>query len=319
MATLQNIGQGGLVGTAPTPVLARAINKYLVNDEFMNIMRFVNEGQGNNLGNFQTSFVYYNGTSEATFRALGVNYTPDNEQPLTDTVMLKMLGGAFESDMEIARAFGSNPSGVANWTEQQIAQKLNAIKNGFAKYFIQGNATSVATQFDGLNAKISAGQVVTNAINVSALTADKALQIEVAINKVIAKVKPARPNVLLTTAEGKAILSSLNAFRNRGVEAVEVNGKKYDQYMGIPMVALEGTCFPKADTDIGIPVVFILLDEFEGVRTTIPMDGEVVKILPPKFDNGKVVEQGACEMMCAPMFANPFAVAKCYIDELGEQ
>ena len=67
MATLQSIGQGGLVGTAPTPVLQRAINKYLVNDQLMNIMRFVNNAQGNNLGNFQTSFVYYNGTSEATF------------------------------------------------------------------------------------------------------------------------------------------------------------------------------------------------------------------------------------------------------------
>lgn len=316
MATLQAIGQGGLVGVSPTPVLQRAINNYLVNDELLNIMRFVNNAQGNNLGNFQTSFVYYNGTSEATFRALGVDYTPDNEQPLTDTVMLKFLGGAFETDVEIARAFGTNAGAVANWTEQQIEQKLNAIKNGFTKKFMQGDSATDSKEFDGLNKKIVASQVVNTAIDVSDLSDGKAKQIEVYLNKVIGKVKPKMPNVILTTADGKAILSSLNAFRNRGVDAIEVNGQKYAQYMGIPVVALTDDCFSDEDKAIGIPVVFMFVDELDGVRVTIPMDGQVVIILPPKFENGKVVERGACEMACAPLFANPFALAKCYLSEV---
>lgn len=315
MATLQQIGQGGLVGVAPTPVLNRAINNYLVNDQLLNVMRFVNNAQGNNMGNFQTSFVYYNGTSEATFRALGVDYTPDNEQPLTDTVTLKFLGGAFETDVEIARAFGSNPGSVANWTEQQIAQKLNAITNSFTKYFMQGNSTTDSKQFDGLNKKIVDTQVVDSAIDVSALDDAKALQAEVAINKVIAKISPKRPNVVITTADGKAILTALNAYRHRGTDVVDINGQAYDQYMGIPVVAVTDDCFPNTDTEKGIPVVFALFDELDGVRVSIPQDGKVVIILPPKFENGKVVERGACEMACAPLFANPFAVAKCYLGE----
>ena len=314
MATLQQIGQSGLVGVAPTPVLQRAINNYLVNDEFMNLMQFVNNAQGNNLGNFQTSFVYYNGTSEATFRALGVDYDPDNEQPLTDTVTLKFLGGAFEADLEVARAFGQNAGSVANWTEQQIAQKLNAIKNGFAKYFIQGDSSMDTKQFDGLNKKISTGQVNNSAITVN-WTEAGTLAVEKELNKVIGKIVPKRPNVILTNSEGKAMLRTLNSYRNRGVEAVEVNGRKYDAYMGIPVVALTDSCFSDNDNATGIPVVFALIDEFEGVRCSIPMDGEVVKILPPRFENGKVVERGACEMACAPLFANPFAVAKCYLIE----
>ena len=315
MATLQSIGQGGLVGTAPTPVLQRAINKYLVNDQLMNIMRFVNNAQGNNLGNFQTSFVYYNGTSEATFRALGVDYTPDNETPLTDTVSLKFLGGAFETDLEIARAFGQNTGSVANWTEQQIAQKLNAITNAFAKYFMIGDSSTDPKQFDGLDKKIVSSQVVDTVIDVSALNDAKALQTEVAINKVIAKIAPKRPNVVITTADGKAILSALNAYRHRGVDAIDVNGQSYDQYMGIPVIAVTDDCFSSTDKAKGIPVVFALFDELDGVRVSIPMDGEVVKILAPMFENGKVVERGACEMACAPLFANPFAVAKCYLGE----
>lgn len=316
MATLQQIGQGGLVGTAPTPVLQRAINNYLVNDQLLNLMRFVNNAQGNNLGNFQTSFVYYNGTSEATFRALGVEYTPDNETPLTDTVPLKFLGGSFETDIEIARAFGQNPGSVANWTEQQIAQKLNAIKNAFAKYFMQGDSSKDAKQFDGLNKKIVSSQVVRNVIDVSALDDAKALQAEVAINKVINMVAPKRPNVVITNANGKAILSALNAYRHRGTDVIDVNGQAYDQYMGMPIIAVTDDCFSSEDKALGITVVFGYFDELEGIRVSIPMDGEVVKIIQPKFDNGKVVERGTCEMACAPLFANPFAIAKCY---LGEQ
>lgn len=315
MATLQTIGESGFVGLAPTPVQKRAINRYLVNDDFLNVMEFVNIAQGNNMGNFQCSGVYYNGTSEATFRALGVDYTPDNELPLYWTETLKFLGGAFEADAEIARAFGSTPGAVSNWTEQQIAQKLNAIKNAFAKYFIQGNSTTSATQFDGLNKRISSEQVFSTPINVAELTPAKAIQVEVQINKVINKIEPKRPNVIITTANGAAVLSALNAYRNRGIEAVEVNSRKYSAYMGIPVITVTDNVFPTADTNIGIPVVVALIDEFEGVRVAVPSDGQLLIIIPPKFDNGKVVERGCCEMACTPIWDNPFAVAKFYLDE----
>ena len=318
MATLQEIGMSGIAGTAPTPVCKVAINKYLVNDDLLNLMQFVNIGMGTNIGNVQASFVYYDGASEATFRALGQKYTPDNATPLTETVALKPMGGSFEVDNVNVRAFGTQAGAIANFVEQQTGQKLNAIKNGYTKYFMQGNSTTDAKQFDGLNKKIVASQVVNSAISVDELTEAKALQVEVALNKVIAKIRPKRPNVIATTADGKAILSALNAYRHRGVEAIEVNGKKYDQYMGIPIVVCTDDCFSGEDKAIGIPVVFMLIDEFEGVRTAIPNDGQVVVVLPPRFENGQVVETGSCEMLCAPLFANPFAIAKCYLSEVGE-
>lgn len=315
MATLQTIGSTGLAGTAPTPVLQHAINRYLVNDDLMNIMEFVNIAVPSNLGNFQCSGVYYAGTTAATFRQLGVDYNPDNEAPQTWTEMLKFLGGAFESDVEIARAFGNNPGAVANWEEQQISQKINTIKNGFAKYFIQGDKTTDAKQFDGLNKRIASGQVEATPINVYELTPAKAIQVEVQMNKAIGKIRPKRPNVILTTANGQAILRALNAYRNRGVEAVEVNSRKYDAYMGIPIVVLDN-CFPATDTAEGkIPVVFGLIDEFEGIRAAIPQDGQVLIILPPKFENGKAVERGMCEMAVTPIWDNPYAVSKCYLTE----
>lgn len=317
MATLQELGTTGVGVLAPTPVLARAINRYMVNSKLMNALRYENIGVGNNLGNLQASFVYYEGTSEATFRQLGVNYDVNDETPKSETVTLKMLGGAFDTDIEIIRAFGQNAGAVSNWTEQQISQKINAICNGFAKAFIQGDSSKDAKQFDGINKKIVTSQIEENAIDVSALTGDKALMVETKLNKVIAKIVGARPNVILTTPNGAAVLRSLNAWRNRGVEVVDIGSQKYDAYMGVPIVELYN-CFPATDTAKGEPVVFLSASEYEdGISIAIPMDGEILKILPPQFNNGKVVETGCVEMASVPLFKNPYAMAKCYLSEVA--
>ena len=316
MATLQEIGLQGFAGTAPTPVLQRAINAYLVNDQLFNAMRFTNRGFTSNLGNIQVSGVYYEGTSEATFRALGEEYTPDNETPLTFTETLKNLGGSFNADVTNVRAFANNPGMVSNWVEQQTVQKINAIKNGFAKYFIQGDASKDAKQFNGLNAKISAGQVNKAPIDITDID-NKSLAIEKELNKMLVKVRPMRPNFILTTADGVATLNALNAYRHRAVDVIEVNGKQYNQWNGIPLIQLDNA-FPTEDTSIGIPVVFVLFDEEYGINFTLPADGEVLYIRQPKFDRGEVVEKGSCEMLGTPIFGNPFAMAKCYLKETVE-
>lgn len=315
MATLFEIGTSGIAGTAPTPVSQVAINKYLVNDALMNLMQFQNNGMGSSIGNIQSTFVYYEGTSEATFRALGKNYTPDNETPLTETVTLKNLGGSLEVDINNVRAFSTQAGGVANFVEQQIGQKLNATKNLFAKAFLTGDSEKDSKQFDGLNKKIVASQVISTPIDVSALDDAKYRKVEIELNKVISKIRPSMPNAIITTQTGKAYLNGFNSFRHAGVDVIEVNHKKYNQFMGMPIVDVTDDCFPSEDLAIGIPVIFMYIDMNEGVRVAIPMDGEVVKILPPQFNNGQVVSEGAVDMLCAPIFANPFAVAKCYLGE----
>ncbi len=320
MARLQDIALSGFAGTAPTPVLQYAINNYLINDGLMNLMEFVNIGTGMlGTGNVQASFVYYNGDgAAAAFRAIGVEYTADNEVPLTETVQLKLLGGSFSTDRALARAFGQNPGALSNWTEQQIAQKLNKIKNGFAKYFMLGNKLTDATQFDGLNVFFGKFTSQVNAVpfDMSAgLSGDAAIRLEKHFNSAINKVRPGAPNVVLTTASGKTLLQTLNAYRNRGVDVVEVGGKKYNQYMGINIVDLTADCFSAADLTDKIPFVFLYINEFEGIRTAIPMDGKVVDIMEPQFGNGTFVKEGGVEMYCAPLLANPFAASKCFITE----
>lgn len=315
MASLVEIGLQGIAGTAPTPINAVAINKYLVNDGLMNILEFTADGVGDSLSNIRTSFVYYDSAGNpAVFRALGEDYVEDNAEPLVDTVMLKPLGGSFKVDRINVIAFNNKPGSVANFVEQQTIQKIHSITNGFAKAFITGDSSADPKSFDGLNKKITSGQVVNTPINVEFSEAG-ALKTETELNKVIGKIKPGRPNAILTNSNGAAILRSLNGYRHRGIEAIEVNHLKYDQWAGIPIVELTDDCFDSSDLSAGIPVIFMLIDEVSGVRVSVPNGTTVIDIIPPTFANGKVTTSGSCEMVSCPIFANPFAVAKCYLDD----
>lgn len=312
MAILKEIGTTGVAGLRPTPVQSVIINNYLVTDELMNILRFVPIGMGNTLGNFVASFVTSDGDVEATFRDLGINYDENNQEFNTETVQLKMLGGALTADRAIQRAFGNGGNGIDMYTEAQIVQKLNAIKKAFAKWFIQGNATTDKKQFDGIEAKISKSQIIDTPIDFSTISISNLGTIEQNVNDAFALMRHT-PTFLLTTRSGKSSLTSFNSQKYAGIKAITVNDMEYEACMGIPVIALDNDCFKASDLTDKIPVYGIYTDENEGVRIAIPNDGKVIDILYPKFENGKVVETGTCEMIVTPIFADKLAMVKFYI------
>lgn len=319
MATLQQIGTNGFAGLVPTPVMQHAINNYMVNDKLMNLVEFVNIGMGTNIGNIQATYVYYDDVADASFRGLGEEYGEDNATPKTGTVTLKALGGAFKTDKMIERAIGANANAQSVWTEQQIANKINGINNGFSKYFIKGNAGTNAKEFDGLSVFFTKNVDQVDAVPylLNTWSEAKALEAEEHINKTINKVRNGKPNVVITTTAGKSKLQTLNAYRHRGVEAIEVNGQKYDQYMGMAIVDLPDTYFEVADTTDKIPLIFVYFNEVNGARVAVPMDGVVVDITAPEFGAGTLVKTGAVEMLCAPILADKYCASKCYLTETG--
>lgn len=321
MSKLSAIATGALTGTAPTPVVQRAINNYLVHDELMFLMEFVNIGMSTNLGNLQANYIYYDGESaEADFRRIGNEYSVDNEVPKTGTVVLKLLGGSFEVDKVQTRAFNTSKQALSNWTEQQFNQKLNKIRNGFSKYFIIGNATTNPLQFDGLDVHFGKfpKQVETEAYDLSkGLNDATVIAFERYLNESINKVKPNKPNVIITTDTGKAILQAINSFRHRGIAVVKVEDREFDAFGGIPIVALPRTYFASADVTDKDPIIFGSIAELDGIATAIPIDGELIDITLPEMGNGTLVKTGAVEVVLAPMFLNPRCVAKCYVTEVA--
>lgn len=325
---LNEIALSGFTGMAPTPVERYAINKYFVNNDLFNLLRFVNIGMGTAIGNLQATVLTYNTPDEAEFREIGTEYDADNNVPIPVTLVLKQLGGEFQTDRVIDRAFSQNPNAVSNWTEQQIGQKINSIINGFCKYFIQGDVDVDAKQFDGL-AKFFAnnpGQVAGVKEIPGGLTYANALQVETFLNEAVARVLDRPTCVITSRLKGKPFLQALEQHRNRGVRAIPVYDRQYYTFMGIPIVAISDDCFPDSMTDNGIPFIFAKFDENEGIRVAVPMNpgvgstGAILDIVRPRMgstDSGEAVfvRKGGVEMCSVPIIVDPYCASVCYISE----
>ena len=320
MATLNEIGINGFSGLAPTPVQSYVINNYLKNSDLLNALRYVNIGLGTSLGNFIASVVVSDGSVEAVGRALGTEYDAKNEEFRTENITLKMLGGSILTDVEIQRAFKSTVQSVASaYTQNQIEQRINAIEKCFAKWFIQGDSSLDAKQFDGIEKYLTtkaSTQVVNNPINVSALNDTKALAADKQLNEVVS-LMGYEPSFILTSRKGGAWLTTLNQYSHRATEAIEFNSRKYKQYNGLPIVCVDDSCFKSTDLVDKYPIYFIYTNENNGVRVAIPNDGKIMVILQPSFDGGNVTSKGTVEMLAAPIFEK-YALAKTYITDKVE-
>lgn len=328
MPLLKDIAISGFAGTAPTPVERLAINKYLVQDDLFNLLPFVNIGNSMP-GNMVASIVTYDEPDEAEFRRIGEEYEVSNNEPKTVLVSLKLLGGIFQTDRALERAFGTNPGAVSNWTEQQIIQKINSIKNGFAKWFIQGDSTTNTKQFDGVGKYFTKFPSQENKVPMQldgGLSSANALAVETFLNSAIAKLREVPTCVITTRLKGKPFLQSLEQYRNRGLRAITVNDRQYFTFMGVPIVALEDSYFPSAMTSLGTPFIFVRMNESDGVRVAVPMSpgvgnqGAVLDIIRPRMGtNGAgesvFVNKGGVEMFSAPIMEDPFVISACYITE----
>lgn len=325
---LNQIATSGFTGMAPTPVEKYAINKYFVNNDLFNLMEFVNIGMSSNIGNLQATIVTYDTPDSAEFRRIGNEYDISNSVPKTVTVVLKMLGGEFQTDRVLERAFSQNPTAVDNWTEQQIGQKINAIINGFCKYFIQGDSAVDEKQFDGLQKYFGAHPAQFGGIKElpGGLSYANALSVEQFLNESVVRVVDRPTCVITSRLKGKPFLQALEQHRNRGVRAINVYDREYYTFMGIPIVGLSDDCFPASMTANGIPFIFAKFAEFDGIRVAVPMNpgvgqqGAILDIVRPRLGNNDAgtsvfVRNGGVEMVCAPIIEDPFCASLCYISE----
>lgn len=328
MALLTDIAISGFAGLAPTPVEAVAIRKYLVRNQLFNLLHFVNIGMGSNIGNIQTTIVTYDAPDSAEFRRIGEEYEVSNSEPKYVTLTLKLLGKEFSTDRALAKAFSNNESALDNWTDAQIAEKINSVINAFCKYFIQGNSTTDAKQFDGLQVYFTkhAGQKNDTPLTlVGGLTQANALSVEQFMNEAIAKVVDAPTCVLTTRLKGKPFLQAVESNRGRGYAKVKVGDLEYNSFMGLPIVALEDADFPAEMTDLGIPFIFCKFAEVNGIRVAVPMNiaanaAAVIDIVRPRVGkdgagDSVFVTKGGVELMCVPVIEDPYCAALCFVKE----
>lgn len=316
MALLKDIALGNISGIAPTPVEQYAINTYFVNDKLFNLMEFKPLGVGTGTGNIAADYVQYSDNDGADFRGMGEEYEQNNATPEPKTVYLKALGGSYGVDNMTSRALKNG--GIDVFKEQQVQQKANQIKNGFAKNFISGDISTNPKAFNGVYKAVitdNPAQEDTNPFPlINGLNKDNALELEMHFNELMSLMN-VEPNVVITTRKGAAIAKTLNAYRNMSTDTVEVGDVKYNQLMGIVIVQVEESYFPAAKIELGVPYIFgYIADDEKGIKAGIPIDGQVLNIVDPESGNGTMVKEGAVEMVTAPIFCNPKSVAIGYVD-----
>lgn len=331
MPLLNEIAYSGFQGMAPTPVEKYAISKYLVQHDLFNLLPFRDIGMGTGIGNIAVTVLTYSEPASAKFRRIGNEYDIENSVPVPVTITLKMLGGSFQTDRVLERAFSQNPRAVDNWTESQIAQKINSIINGFAKFFIGGDSSTDPLQFDGVMKFLSnnPGQYNDTALDISGgLSFENAITVEEFLNQSVAKLSEAPTCVITTRLRGKPFLQTLEQYRNRGIQAIKVNDRDYYMFMGMPIVGLEDDAFPAEVLEKGIPFIFAKFDEERGIHVAVPQNPgmgnqyAVLDIVKPDLqresgNNAVFVKNGGVELCCAPVIVDPYCVSMCYINNGG--
>lgn len=98
------------------------------------------------------NYIQTNKPSTASFRAINAEYTPNEATVQKKSAELKIFGGAFQIDRVINEAAGKYDN-----MQFQIEQKIAAAVGTFHNGMINGDSSSDATAFDGLD-KFLVGQ-----------------------------------------------------------------------------------------------------------------------------------------------------------------
>ena len=150
-------------------VSQQVVDIFLRNSEILHLLPFDNCVSPQGGSTLTYSYVQKKLPSVAAFRALNTEYTPGHATIEKKTADLKIFGGSFDIDRVLKQA-----EGPYNNMAFQMKEKILAAISLFHYTLINGNATTNANEFDGLD-KMLAGTTseygVSTVIDVS--TAEK--------------------------------------------------------------------------------------------------------------------------------------------------
>lgn len=161
------------------------------------------------------------------FRGFNEGYTESTGviNPLTEA--LTIIGG--DSDFDVAQikmGTGDNDTRAVH-----DAMKAKALSLSWLKTFFAGNATTNPKEFDGMNQRLTGGQVITAGTNGAVLSLDLLDQLIDAVS--------GTPSILLMNKNARRAIVKLG--RQSGVISVSRDyfGREVDTYAGIPLGVIE--------------------------------------------------------------------------------
>ena len=162
----------------------------------------------------------------ASFYSVGDTWTESTPTFTQVAATLKILGG----DADIDNFLKATRSNIQDLEAAVVQLKAKAVQNKFEDTFVNGDRTSDADAFDGIDKLSTTGQTVAMGTNGATLTLDK-------LDEAIDKVKAGKPHLLLMSRRSRRKLTSLSRASGSGLVVSDRNefGQMVEYYDGIPV------------------------------------------------------------------------------------
>lgn len=175
-----------------------------------------------------------NTAPSAAFYTVGDAWAESTPTFTQVTATLKILGG----DADVDNYLKATRSNLQDLEAAVVQLKAKAVRNKFEDTFINGDTSSDAKSFDGIDRLTTADQTVSMGANGGALTLSK-------VDELIDKVVEGKPHMLLMSRRSRRKLTALSRAAGSGLLVSDRNefGQMLDYYDGVPI----GVCDHVAD------------------------------------------------------------------------
>ena len=234
----------------------------------------------------------------AEFRAVNSEYATHEVEKQRYTTDLKVFGGAYEVDRLIA-----NMGGIADEVALQSAQKVKAASALFSDTIINGNSSTDAKVFDGLDVAVTGTDTeFTPEAVIDLSTSAKVTENATAFVDALDEWLGTMDGVDVIMCNSKMAAKFRAVARRMGMYQETKNsfGQKVEHYGSIPFVDLgakAGTNDPIVGINDGVTSLYAVRFGIDGFHA-ISMAGQPpVKIWLPDFSTAGAVKKGEVEMV----------------------
>lgn len=299
----------------------QVIDVFIRESEILELMPFDNcvspDGNGSTL---TYGYIQEQLPSTTAFRALNTEYTPNEATQVKKTVDLAIFGGAFSLDRVLKSA-----EGKYNNMAYQMTQKIKAAVGTFHNAMINGDSSSDANSFDGLD-KFLVGQsteINTDAyIDLSTMAQLKA-NADAFYEILTDLITDTNADAILVNKNLRSKIQTVARILGYKTETEEAFGRRVTSIDGVRIVDLKNVASVSDGSAVETPIIgtksrqisstfvtgltdiyavhFSVADGFHGVT----LDGtKGIKSYLPDFSTPGAVKKGEVEMVAATALKN---------------
>lgn len=294
-------------------VYDKVIDIFIQESEILEMLPFDNAVNSNGGSTLVYGYVQEKLPSQAAYRAIGSEYTPNEATVDKKTVSLAIFGGSFQIDRVI-----KDLNAQFNNLEYQLRKKIQAAVALFHDGMINGDVASEANGFDGLDKMLTGTKSEYNAdgsidISTKAALEENASELYEKLTMIINKTGA---SALLCNENAKTKIQTVARYLGYKTESEEAFGRVIEKMGSVRIIdmknkvdasGVETPIIPVAEglTDI-YAVRFDVNDGFHGVSLS---GDKVVDTYLPDFSTPNALKTGEVEMVACVALKNTNAAA----------